>query len=134
MHPPPVNPPSGNSATATASRLLLAGARVLPEPLGSGSCFRKFFRRNRGQAYQVETLRHVPADVIPRVGMIVLEYSRGNLEGCGFHGMPLGVLPWLDQSNVKTFDDDGKSAVVADPAHVAPEQTTFILTNRTWQD
>lgn len=112
---------------------MLGGARVLPERLGSGSCFRKFVRRNRGQAYQVETLRHVPAAVIPRIGMIVLECPRENLEGCGFHGMNLGVLPWHDQFNVNTFDD-GKSAVVADPAHVAPEQTTFILTNRTWQD
>lgn len=86
------------------------------------------------EGYELETLRHVPADVIARVGMIVLEYARENLEGCGFNGMTLGVLPWLDQFSVKTFDEDGRIAALDDPAHSSPDQTTFILTNRSWQD
>jgi FkbM family methyltransferase len=85
------------------------------------------------EGYELETLRMVPAEVISRVGVMILEYTRSNLEGCGFGGMTLGVLPWLDQFKVQALDEDGRLEDVADPATYSPKETTFILRNRSWQ-
>jgi FkbM family methyltransferase len=85
------------------------------------------------EGYELETLRMVPAEVISRVGMMILEYTKSNLEGCGFGGMTLGVLPWLDQFRVQALDEDGRLEDVAEPARFSPKETTFILHNLSWQ-
>ena len=82
------------------------------------------------EGYELEVLRTVPTATILQVGRIVLEYTRSNLEGCGFGGMTLGVLPWLEHFTVESLSEDGVIRKVADPAGYSPHETTFILTNR----
>ncbi len=82
------------------------------------------------EGYELESLRVVPAEIIRNVGTIIMEYSRENLEGCGFAGMTLGVLPWLDRFAVQSIDDDGRIEDVADPAGHSPRKITFVLRNR----
>lgn len=84
------------------------------------------------EGYELATLREVPVEVIRRVGTIVLEYSQSNLKGCGFGGMTLGVLPWLEEFSVRTLDEQGRLETIETPHHYSPEETTFILRNRRW--
>ncbi len=85
------------------------------------------------EGYELEALRQVPPDIISRVGIIVMEYTRSNLEGCGYAGMTLGVLPWLDLFSVQAMNARGELHDVGSPATFSPKETTFILRNRTWQ-
>jgi hypothetical protein len=62
-----------------------------------------------------------------------MEYTRSNLEGCGYAGMTLGVLPWLDLFSVQAMNARGELHDVGSPATFSPKETTFILRNRTWQ-
>lgn len=84
------------------------------------------------EGFELEALRAVPREVALNIGMIVMEYTRENLEGCGFAGMTLDVLPWLDAFEVGEVDDDGHFSAVAEPAGYSPKETTFVLRNRTW--
>lgn len=82
------------------------------------------------EGYELTALRSVPTEIIERVGTIVFEYSQRNLEGCGFGGMTLGVLPWLEKFHAQTLDENGQLRTIANPAEYKTKETTIILQNR----
>jgi FkbM family methyltransferase len=82
------------------------------------------------EGYELEALRMVPVEIALNVGMFVFEYSRANLEGCGFGEMTLSALPWLEHFKVEALEDDGSIHEVTDPKTFRPKETTIILTNR----
>lgn len=84
------------------------------------------------EGYELETLRMVPMEVIAKVGLIILEYAKSNLEGCDLGNMTLGALPWLDQFKVQALEDNGLLWDVSEPETYSPKETTFILHNRSW--
>lgn len=85
------------------------------------------------EGFELAALRVIPREIALNIGMIVMEYTRENLEGCGFAGMTLDVLPWLDAFDVGEIDEDGDFSPVENPARYSPEETTFVLRNRFWR-
>ena len=84
------------------------------------------------EGFELAALRVLPRETALKIGLIVMEYTTETLAGCGFPGMTLGVLPWLDAFSVHTLNNDGTLDDVKDPVNYSPEDTTFVLKNRTW--